>query len=102
MREAVALFDVIETLDRPKLARALAEEIMRSGLSAASLRSGQYWRGAAEGRHSSRRGRDFIALCRETFGLAIDGLMCIPPLDEEPATHFALLAKIAQETASRS
>jgi hypothetical protein len=40
----------------------------------------------------------FIALCRDTFALAVDGLMCIPPLDEEPAMHFALLAKIAEKT----
>ena len=38
----------------------------------------------------------FVALCRETFGLSIDGLMCIPPFDEEPAMHFALLAKLAE------
>jgi hypothetical protein len=39
----------------------------------------------------------FVALCRDTFGLAIDGLMCIPPFDEEPAVHFALLAKLAEK-----
>ena len=98
VREAVALFDVIETLDRPKLARALAEEIMRSGLRPrlfVQVNTGEEPQktGIPPGEAAS-----FIALCRETFALAIDGLMCIPPLAEEPAMHFALLAGIAQET----
>lgn len=98
VREAVALFDVIETLDRPKLARALAEEMMRSGMRPrlfVQVNTGEEPQkaGVPPGETES-----FIALCRDTFALAVDGLMCIPPLDEEPAMHFALLAKIAEKT----
>ena len=97
VREAVALFDVIETVDRPKLARALAEEMTRSG------RRPRLFVQVNTGEEPQKAGvipgeaEAFIALCRETFGLTIDGLMCIPPLEEEPAMHFALLAKIAEK-----
>ena len=91
------MFDVIETVDRPKLARALAEEMTRSG------RRPRLFVQVNTGEEPQKAGvipgeaEAFIALCRETFGLTIDGLMCIPPLDEEPAMHFALLAKIAEK-----
>jgi pyridoxal phosphate enzyme (YggS family) len=96
VREAVALFDVIETLDRPKLARALAEEVARAGRRPrlfVQVNTGEEPQkaGMAPGETEA-----FVALCRDTFGLAIDGLMCIPPLDEEPAMHFALLAKLGE------
>jgi hypothetical protein len=97
VREAVALFDVIETVDRPKLARALAEEMMRSG------KRPRLFVQVNTGEEPQKAGvvpseaETFIALCRDTFGLTIAGLMCIPPLDEEPAMHFALLAKIAEK-----
>lgn len=97
VREAVALFDVIETLDRPKLARALAEEMMRSGKRPrlfVQVNTGEELQKAGV---TPGEAESFIALCRDTFGLGIDGLMCIPPLDEEPAMHFALLAKIAEK-----
>ncbi len=95
-REAVALFDVIETVDRPKIARTIAEEIARSNQHPrlfVQVNTGEEPQkaGVVPGEVES-----FIALCRDTFGLAIDGLMCIPPFDEEPAMHFALLAKIAE------
>ena len=95
VREAVALFDVIETVDRPKLARALAEEMARAA------KRPQLFVQVNTGEEEQKAGvlpadaDAFIALCRDTFGLVIDGLMCIPPFDEEPAMHFALLAKIA-------
>ena len=95
VREAVALFDVIETVDRPKLARALAEEMARAG------KRPRLFVQVNTGEEPQKAGvlpadaDAFIALCRDTFGLVIDGLMCIPPFDEEPAMHFALLAKIA-------
>lgn len=96
-REAVALFDVIETLDRPKLARALAEEMDRQGTRPrlfVQVNTGEEPQkaGIAPGELAS-----FVAICRDTFNLKIDGLMCIPPFDEEPAMHFALLAKLADE-----
>jgi len=96
VREAATLFDVIETVDRPKLARALAEEMARSGKRLrlfVQVNTGEEPQkaGVPPGEVDG-----FIALCRDTFGLAVDGLMCIPPFDEEPAMHFALLAKIAE------
>jgi pyridoxal phosphate enzyme (YggS family) len=99
VREAVALFDVIETVDRPKLARALAEEFARSGKRPrlfVQVNTGEEPQkaGVAPGETEA-----FVALCRDSFGLSITGLMCIPPLDHEPATHFALLAKLAGKLA---
>ena len=96
VREAVDLFDVIESLDRPKLARALAEEMARADKRPrlfVQVNTGEEPQkaGVPPGEAES-----FVALCRETFGLAVDGLMCIPPFDEEAAMHFALLAKLAE------
>jgi pyridoxal phosphate enzyme (YggS family) len=101
VREAVALFDVVETVDRPKLARALAEEMARVD------RRPRLFVQVNIGEEPQKAGvfpaeaDAFIALCRDTFGLAVDGLMCIPPFDEEPALHFALLAKIAMRNGVR-
>jgi len=101
VRDAVALFDVIETVDRPKLARALAEEMKRAG------KSRRLFVQVNTGEEPQKDGvlpaetDAFVALCRDTFGLSIEGLMCIPPLDEEPAMHFALLAKIAERLGIR-
>jgi len=95
VREALALFDVIETVDRPKLARALAEEIPHAGKRPrlfVQVNTGEEPQKA--GVHPAETDA-FVALCRDELGLSIEGLMCIPPLDEEPAMHFALLAKIA-------
>ena len=95
VRDALALFDVIETVDRPKLAEALAQEIDRSGRSV-SLRIE-----VNVGEEPQKAGVPpeelpaFVALCRESLGLPVTGLMCIPPLGEEPAPYFALLAKLA-------
>lgn len=97
VREAVALFDVIETLDRPRLARALAEEMERQDKRPrlfVQVNTGEEVQKAGVAPDETA---SFVALCRETFNLEIDGLMCIPPYDEEPAMHFALLAKLAEE-----
>lgn len=94
--EAVALFDCIQTLDREKLARVLADEIQRQGRSPElfiEINSGEEDQKAGIAPKEADR---FIALCRETYGLGIAGLMCIPPADEEPALHFALLETIAR------
>lgn len=96
-KEAVALFDVIETLDRPKLARTLAEEMERQG------RRPDLFVQVNTGEEPQKSGvvpeetAEFVTLCRDTFSLKIDGLMCIPPFDEDPARHFALLAELADE-----
>jgi pyridoxal phosphate enzyme (YggS family) len=96
VREAVALFDVIETVDRAKLARALAEEVARAGKGPRLLVQVNTGEEAQKAGVIPGETDAFVALCRDTFGLSIEGLMCIPPLDEEPAMHFALLAKIAE------
>lgn len=97
VREAVALFDVIETLDRPKLARALAEEMERQGTRPRLFVQVNTGEEPQKAGIAPEETASFIALCRDTFDLNIDGLMCIPPFDEEPAMHFALLAKLADE-----
>jgi pyridoxal phosphate enzyme (YggS family) len=93
--DAVGLFDVIETLDRPRLARALADAFARTGRPRrlyVQVNTGE------EPQKSGVRPQEadaFIAGCRGDYGLVVEGLMCVPPQDEEPALHFALLAKIA-------
>ena len=94
--EACALFDVIETLDRPKLARVIAE--LRDGGAPTprlyvQLNTGEEPQKAGVAPEAADA---FIREVRETFGLGVEGLMCIPPEDEEPAMHFALLARIAE------
>jgi pyridoxal phosphate enzyme (YggS family) len=96
VRDAVALFDVIETVDRPKLARALAAEMERSGRRPECLIQVNT---GAEPQKAGVRPEEAGALidaCRADLGLPITGLMCIPPMDEEPSLHFALLARIAR------
>jgi pyridoxal phosphate enzyme (YggS family) len=96
-KEAVALFDAIETVDRDKIAAALAAETKRQG------RSPKLYVQVNTGSEPQKAGIDpreavaFVRRCRETHGLAIAGLMCIPPVDENPGPHFALLEKLARE-----
>lgn len=96
VREAVATFDVIQTLDRPKLAAALAAEFARAGKR---LRLFVQVNTGAEPQKAGILPQDtdaFLAECRDVHGLAIEGLMCIPPADEPAAPHFALLCQIAR------
>lgn len=95
--DAVALFDVIETLDRPKLACSLAEEIKRTGKRPRLFVQVNTGEEPQKAGIAPAETKDFVALCRDTYGLTIDGLMCIPPFGEEPAMHFALLAKLAAD-----
>jgi pyridoxal phosphate enzyme (YggS family) len=94
-REAVALFDVIETVDREKIAEALAKEIKRAG------KHPKLYVQVNTGAEPQKAGilpeeaDAFIATCRETYGLEIIGLMCIPPVNDQASPHFALLNKIA-------
>src|SRR5580693_4425358 len=95
VRNALGLFDVIETLDRPKLARVLADEIQKRGAAPrlyVEVNTGEEPQkaGVAPGEVDG-----FVRACRDEFGLGVEGLMCVPPADEEPALHFALLAKLA-------
>jgi len=94
-RDAVELFDVIQSVDRDRMAAALAKEMDRLGRRPAcyiQVNTGEEPQkaGIAPGEVDA-----FVAACRNTYTLPIVGLMCIPPVDEEPALHFALLAKIA-------
>ncbi len=96
-KEAVALFDAIHSVDRPSLAEALAKEIARQGRSPLLFVEINTGARAAKGRRAAgSRPTHFFGDCRESYGLAIAGLMCIPPADEPPAPHFALTAKIAR------
>jgi pyridoxal phosphate enzyme (YggS family) len=96
VRQAVALFDVIETLDRPKLAQALAAEFERSGRR---LRCFVQINTGAEPQKAGvlpDAAPAFIEDCRHRWHLPIEGLMCIPPHDEDPAPHFQQLAELAR------
>lgn len=95
VRDAVELFDVIESLDRPKLARTLAEEIARAGRRPRLLVQVNTGEEPQKAGVSPTETEAFITQCRDHYGLVIEGLMCIPPIDEEPGLHFALLAKLA-------
>jgi pyridoxal phosphate enzyme (YggS family) len=93
--EAVALFDVIETVDREKIARALKAEMDKQ------QRSLRVYVQVNTGLEPQKAGiapdetTAFVDLCRKELGLSVEGLMCIPPADENPGPHFALLAKLA-------
>lgn len=96
VRDAVALFDIIQSVDRPRLAAALAAEIGKTG------RRPRCFIQVNTGAEPQKAGvlpeaaDAFIAEARERHGLTVDGLMCIPPAHEEPALHFALLREIAR------
>ena len=96
--DAVALFDVIETVDREKIARALKAEMDRQG------RRPRLYVQVNTGLEPQKAGiapddtAKFVSLCRDGLGLPIEGLMCIPPADENPGPHFALLRKLARES----
>jgi pyridoxal phosphate enzyme (YggS family) len=100
VRDAIDLFDVIQTVDREKIAKALSTEIARhvnqGGIAPrlfVQVNTGQEPQkaGIAPGETT-----DFVTRCRDIHGLRIEGLMCIPPLDEPPGPHFALLADLAE------
>jgi pyridoxal phosphate enzyme (YggS family) len=99
LRDALELFDVIETLDRPRLAVALKAEIDKRGPG----RVKQLFVEVNTGNEPQKAGiapkdvAGFVAQCRDALKLPVTGLMCIPPVDEEPALHFALLKKLASE-----
>jgi pyridoxal phosphate enzyme (YggS family) len=96
VKEAVALFDVIETLDRPRLAEALARELERSARRPALFVQVNTGEEPQKAGVLPAAADAFIADCRTRLGLGVAGLMCIPPLDEEPSLHFALLREIAR------
>ena len=99
--DAVELFDVIETLDRPRLAEALAAAMAKTG------KSPRLFVQVNTGSEAQKAGvlpanvDAFIKHCRQIHGLAIDGLMCIPPADQQASPHFAMLAQMAKRNGIR-
>jgi PLP dependent protein len=96
-KEAVALFDVIETVDREKIAAEIAKEIRKQDRAPRLYVQVNTGSEPQKAGIEPREAVDFVKRCRETHGLAIDGLMCIPPVDENPGPHFALLEKLARQ-----
>lgn len=96
-KEAVALFDVIETVDREKIAKELAREMAKQG------RHPRLYVQVNTGEEPQKAGItpgeavEFVKRCRAVHGLTVEGLMCIPPFDENPGPHFALLEKLARQ-----
>ncbi|MTJ81338.1 MAG: YggS family pyridoxal phosphate-dependent enzyme [Telmatospirillum sp.] len=95
VRDAVALFDVIETVDRPKLARALKAEMDRTGRHLRCLIQVNTGAEPQKAGILPEEADAFIRDCRDELGLRIEGLMCIPPVDEDPVRHFACLSDLA-------
>jgi pyridoxal phosphate enzyme (YggS family) len=96
-REAVALFDAIHSVDRVSLAETLAREIERAGRAPklfVQVNTGEEPQKAGVDPHEALA---FVRRCQAVFGLKIAGLMCIPPEDDEPSLHFALLLKLARD-----
>jgi pyridoxal phosphate enzyme (YggS family) len=96
-KEAVALFDVIETVDREKIAAELAKEIAKQGKAPRLYVQVNTGSEPQKAGIEPREAVAFVARCHDVHGLAIEGLMCIPPADENPGPHFALLEKLARE-----
>ena len=97
VKEAVELFDAIHAIDRVKIARAIAAEMTKQAKRLqlfVQVNTGEEPQKAGV---SPKEAAAFVAMCRDDLKLDIAGLMCIPPVDEEPAVHFALLAKLADE-----
>ncbi len=95
--EAVELFDAIHSIDRPKIAHAVAEEMRRQGRRLrlfVQVNTGEEPQKAGV---APKEAAALVALCRDELKLDVAGLMCIPPLEEEAAVHFAFLAKLARE-----
>ena len=96
-KDAVALFDAVHTIDRAKIAEAVAGEMARQGRKLqlfVQVNTGEEPQKAGV---LPREAKTFVELCRNELKLDIYGLMCIPPVEEEPAVHFAFLAKLARE-----
>lgn len=96
-KEAVELFDAIHSIDRPKIAKAIADEMGKQGKTLqlfVQVNTGEEPQKAGV---MPRDAKAFVAMCRDELGLSLAGLMCIPPVDDEPAVHFAFLDKLATE-----
>jgi pyridoxal phosphate enzyme (YggS family) len=96
-KEAVALFDVIETVDREKIAAELAKEMAKQGRSLKLFVQVNTGSEPQKAGIEPREAVAFVKRCRDVHQLSIEGLMCIPPAEENPGPHFALLEKLARE-----
>lgn len=94
-KDAVALFDVIHTVDRPKIARALAAEMTAQGRKLTFFIQVNIGAEPQKAGIAPEDAADFHVQCRDEFGLAVIGLMCIPPVDQPPEPHFQRLAELA-------
>ena len=101
-KDAVALFDVIESVDREKIAAELAREMRRQDRHPALYVQVNTGLEPQKAGIDPRETAAFITRCRDIHGLEIEGLMCIPPADEKPGPHFALLEKLAREAGVRN
>ena len=101
VKEAVALFDVVESLDRPKLAVALAAEMRATGRRLPCFIQVNTGLEPQKAGVLPKETVAFVETCRREHGLEVAGLMCIPPVDDEAALHFALLAKLAKEAGAK-
>ena len=96
-KEAVALFDVIETVDREKIAAELAKEMAKQGRVLKLYVQVNTGSEPQKAGIEPREAVAFVKRCRDVHGLSIEGLMCIPPAEENPGPHFALLEKLARQ-----
>ena len=100
--DAVALFDCIQTIDRPKIAKSIASEMQKQGKNL------KLFVQVNTGSEPQKAGvlpddtHEFVGWCQSEAGLTIEGLMCIPPFDENPGPHFALLRKLSRELGLKS
>jgi pyridoxal phosphate enzyme (YggS family) len=101
VKEAVALFDAVHSVDRPSLCEALAKEIGKQGRRPILFVEINTGAEAQKAGVLPQHADAFLARCRDSYGLTIGGLMCIPPADQAPAPHFALTAKIAARNGLR-
>lgn len=101
-REAVALFDVIQSLDRASLAEALAKAIEKAGRCPRLFIQVNTGDEPQKGGVGTAEADAFIDACRTRWGLAVEGLMCIPPAEDPPSPHFALLREIARRHGLKS
>jgi len=97
-RDAVQLFDVIQAIDRPKIAKAVSREMSETGRKPCLLVQVNTGEEPNKAGIAPAEAGDFVGYCRNELGLQIEGMMCIPPIEEEPAVHFAFLAKLAGES----
>lgn len=96
-KEAVATFDVIESVDRDKIAAALASEMKKQGRSLPCYIQVNTGNEPQKAGIAPSQSQEFVARCRDIHGLNVVGLMCIPPADEDPSGHFATLMRLADE-----